>query len=106
MNDIDRHKSLRARGHTALVFGALGITLSGLFLLYCFAFANIVRPDIQGIERIKLVAYRMFELPGPGIGTIPAAIVFVCSIIAFARGAYFSMHALTSGTVSQSPKAD
>ncbi len=106
MKDLSSANNDRARAHTALVFGVFGITISGLFLLYCFAFARIVDPDLQGFARFKLIAYRMFEVLFPGIGTIPAVFVFVASIIHFIRGGCFCLKAFSSRNKNHSTKIE
>lgn len=82
-----------AAGHSAIVYGALGAFSTGLVMIYCFAFANLVNPDLHGMARFWLVLSRLYELPWPGVMTLPTSIVLLVSCCHFVRGIYWTTSA-------------
>lgn len=82
----DRKKQMRSAGHTAMTYGAFSALVLGLLLLYCFAFANLVDPEIHGLRRFWLVFSNMLELPFPGVMTVPTGLGFVAASLYFFQG--------------------
>jgi len=61
-----------------LVIGLVCLVVSGVFLIYGYAFASMVDPQLQGIDRWLRIFGKMFGLY-EGIVTIPILLIFVVS---------------------------
>lgn len=82
---------MRSAGHTTMTYGAFSALVLGLLLLYCFAFANLVDPEIHGLERFRFEFSNMFELPFPGVMTVPTAFGFIAASLYFVRGVWMTV---------------
>ena len=90
----DRRKRMRCAGHTAMTFGAFSALVLGLLLTYCFAFANLVDPEVHGLERLRLVSSNMFELPFPAVMTVPTGLGFIAATFYFFRGVWMTVKSM------------
>ena len=62
-----------------LVIGFVCLAVSGLILIYFYAFLSIVDPQLQGIDRWLRISKKMFGLY-EGIVTIPMVLIFIASL--------------------------
>jgi hypothetical protein len=70
------YKAILARACVGIVL-VLGC---GVFLFLAFAFSTMIPPELMGKEWLFAVLSKMYRIPTPGIGTIPATALFVVGI--------------------------